>query len=48
MLLGEQDAAEWRHPAATSETLVSQDEIGAAGSAATLVTSCLLGTRPSR
>ncbi len=32
MLVGEQDAAEWRHPAATSETLVSQDEIDAADS----------------
>ena len=32
MLIGEQDAAEWRHPAATSKTLVSQDEIDAADS----------------
>ena len=32
MLFGEQDAAEWRRPAATSKTLVSQDEIGAADS----------------
>jgi hypothetical protein len=26
MLFGEQDAAEWRHPAATSKTLASQDD----------------------
>ena len=47
MLFGEQDAAEWRHPAATSKTLASQDEIGAADSLRGAIAS-RAGLRPQR